>query len=474
MSQQDSDKRLLSERFASHALNTRYEDLSEDAIDQAKVFILDTLGVGISGSSAFGADKLLDITSSSGHGEEAVVWGTSKRVPATTAALINGYQIHCQEYDCVHEGAVLHPLATTLPAVIAFAEKTGGVSGKDLITAVAVGVNISAGLGIASRSAMTFFRPATAGGFGATAAVGRLMGLSHESLVQAFGLQYAQTSGTLQPHVEGSTSLPLQVGVNARAAITSCELAKAGFPGPRDVFEGPYGYLRLFEGPTQWDLTNTYQALLGKRWLISELSHKPYPAGRATHGGVEGLQLLRKNKDGSTLKPEEVKSVTISGPPVTVRLCARPDLPDPSPNYARLCMPYVASKVILNGFIDLAHYRGKELTDGPTHELAKRIKMVSDGQTDPNALLPISVELETSTGEKRTWKCDQMLASPSRRLTREQHLTKFRRCWEFAAEPLSIQAEERLIRLADDLERISDIREIGALLAATSGPKSRL
>ncbi|KAF1999157.1 MmgE/PrpD [Amniculicola lignicola CBS 123094] len=465
---------LLAERFASHALDTQYEDLTEDAVEQAKVFILDTFGVGIAGSSAYGADKVRQVGAANGAGNEASVWGTSQRLPVGMAALANGYQVHCQEYDCVHEGAVLHPLATTLSAVMAYAQKTGGVSGKDLITAVAVGVNISAGLGIASKSAMTFFRPATAGGFGATGALGRLMGLSHEYLVQAFGLQYAQTSGTLQPHVEGSTSLPLQVGLNSRAAVQSCYLAQAGFPGPRDVFEGPYGYFRLFEGPTLWDLSATYHCLSGKRWLISELSHKPYPAGRATHGGIEGIQVLMKKADGSIMKPEEVKRITITGPPVTARLCARPDIPDPSPNYARLCMSYVASKVVLNGFVDLAHYRGGELKDPATHELAKRIRMLSDGQEDPNALVPVSVEMETTGGEVKSWKCDQMLASPSRRLSREQHMTKFRRCWEFAAETLSDSARDELIEMIDGLEDVVDVRVLGELIVPAPTKSSKL
>ncbi|KAH8666444.1 MmgE/PrpD [Xylariales sp. PMI_506] len=464
MAQQTEKIPLLAERFASHALNTQYEDLTADAIAQAKVFILDTIGVGIAGSSAFGTDSIIQAGVAWGSGEEATLWGRRQRMPAGSAALINAYQVHCQEYDCVHEGAVLHPLATALPAAIAFAERTGGVSGKDLITAVAVGVNISAGLGIASKSAMTFFRPATAGGFGATAAVGRLMGLSHESLVQAFGLQYAQTSGTLQPHVEGSTALPLQVGLNSRAALQSCDLARSGLVGLRDTFEGPYGYLRLFEGPTPWDLSATYTCLEGRRWLISELSHKPYPAGRATHGGVEGLQILMKKDDGSTLKPEEIEKVTITGPPVTARLCARPDLPDPTPNYARLCMPYIAAKVLLNGFIDLAHYRGSELTDSATHELAKRIQMLSDGQADPNALVPISVEMQLVDGHIKKWKCDQMLASPSRRLTRDQHLTKFRRCWQFSAEPLPEASRDALIDMVDNLEVVKDIKDLTALL----------
>ncbi|KAH8896539.1 MmgE/PrpD [Thozetella sp. PMI_491] len=467
---------LLAEEFATHALSVQYEDLTPDAIAQAKVFILDTFGVGIAGSSAFGADSLIRAADTWGTGEEATLWGRRKRVPAGLAAMANGYQIHCQEFDCVHEGAVLHPLATSLPAIIAFAERHGGVSGKDLIVACAIGVNISAGLGIACRAAMRFFRPATAGGFGATAAVGRLMRLSHEALVHALGLVYAQTSGTLQPHVEGSTALPMQVGMNSRAALQACDLVRAGLPGFKDVFEGPYGYFPLYE--PEWDLTDTRVVLAKKRWLISELSHKPYPAGRATHGGVEGLLVLMQNEGGAKIKPDDVDSVTITGPPVTARLCARPDLPDPLPNYARLCMSYIGAKVLLNGHIDLAHYRGAELTDSKTHEVAKRIKMVSDGGSDPNALIPVSVDMRLKNGQTKSWKCEQMLASPTRRLTREQHLAKFRRCWDFSAEKLPTDSREKLITLVDDLEKVGDVRQLVEVMTApirgTSGAMAKL
>ena len=255
-------------RFAHHALTTRYEDLSDDAVAQAKVFILDTLGVGIAGSTAYGADQVAFANAGWGSGTDATLWGRRDRATVTGAALLNGFQAHCQEYDCVHEGAVLHPLATALPAALACAERAGDVSGRDLLTAVAVGVDVSAGLGIASRSAMRFFRPATAGGFGATAAVARLMRLDEDGLISAFGIQYAQTSGTLQPHVEGSATLPLQVGMNSRAAVQSADLSRAGMVGPQDVFEGIYGYLRLFEG--DWDLTDVL-ASLGRVWRIAEL-----------------------------------------------------------------------------------------------------------------------------------------------------------------------------------------------------------
>jgi aconitate decarboxylase len=451
---------VLSELFATHALDTRFSDLTPDAVEQAKIFIADTLAVGVSGSSAYGADVLAHHAVQWGPGSEAGIWGTSQRATAGNAAMVNAYQIHCQEYDCVHEGAVLHPMATLLPAALAYAEREGGVSGEELIVACAVGVNVSAGLGIASRSGLTFFRPATAGGFGAVAAVGRLMRLSHEQLVSAFGLQYAATSGTLQPHIEGSASLPLQVALNSRAALQACELALSGFPGARDVFEGPYGYLRLFEGPEAWDLTETLRAVRGQRWLISELSHKPFPAGRATHGGIEGIQtLMRQGRGDAPLSASDVDAVTITASPVCVRLCSRPDLPGPSPNYARLCMSFIGAKVLQHGSIDLSHYRDEELTRPETHELARRIVMVSDGQADPNALVPVSVELRLTDGEVRSWSCAQMLASPARRLSKEQHLAKFDRCLSFSVEDLG-DNEAQLVARCDRLEEVEDVRVV--------------
>ena len=445
---------VASERFAHHALATTYEDLSEDAIVQTKTFILDTIGVGIAGSSAAGADEMARASAGWGEGANACVWGRFRRVPAAAAALLNGFQAHCQEYDCLHEPAVLHAMATVLPAALAYAERMGGVTGRELITAVAVGIDVAAGLGTAAREGLRFFRPATSGGFGATAAVGRLAGFDVDTLCHAFGIQYGQTSGTMQPHVEGSVVLPMQVGFNGRAALQSCDLAAAGLTGPRDVFEGPFGFMRLYEG--SWDLQPTWDSL-GRIWRVSELSHKPYPAGRATHGGIEGIIALR-HQHGFAV--DDVATVTVIGPPLIRRLCGRPLVPSPSANYARLCMPFVGAKVLLHGTIDLAHFRGAELADPATHELARRIVMAADDNPDPNALVPQEVVVTLKDATVLRWRCDVMLANPARRLTREQHLAKFRRCLDFAKVPLRPGSGETLIDLVDRLEEVTDVRDL--------------
>jgi aconitate decarboxylase len=448
------------ERFSAHVARTRFEDLSEDAVARAKVFILDTFGVGISGSTAAGSDKILAAASRWGRGDEALIWGRSERLPAAQAALVNGYQVHCQEYDCVHEGAVLHPMATLLPAALGYAEREGGISGRDLITAVAVGVDVSTSLGVATSTGLRFFRPATSGGFGAAAGVAKLAGLDEDGVLAALGLQYAQASGTMQAHTEGSMTLPLQVGLNGRAGLMSADFATAGAIGPRDIFEGRFGFLRLFEG--EWDL-EPWLEKLGKSWRISEVSHKPYPAGRAAHAAIEGLIRLRA-EHGFT--EEDVETVIFTAPQLITLLASRPDIPSPNSTYAQLCTGFIAAKVLMNGRLDLSDYRGEALTDARTHEVAKKAVLHCDDNPDPNALVPQTLEVHLKNGQSISWTCEAMLASPTRRLTREQHLAKFRRNLDFAFTPLRPGCGDRLIAMVDDLETLPDV----SVLASEMSP----
>ena len=449
----------VAQHFAAHAVDARLADLSPEARERAAVFILDSLGVGIAGSSVEGANDLLRVAQGWGA-PAASVWGRSARVSAPAAAFLNAWQMHNQEFDCLHEGAVVHALASVLPAALAAAELRGGVSGAELLVAVAVGADIAAGLGLASRSGFRFFRPATAGGFGAVAAAGRILGLDRRALEAAFGWQLTQVSGTMQAHTEGSPMLPVQVGFNARAAMQSCEMAVLDFPPPGSVFEGPYGYMALFEGDFDLD---PVVAGLGREWRIARFSHKPFPAGRATHGGIEGVMALQAEHGFAA---GDVDRVEVLAPPLIVRLVGRSLPPTVTATYARLCMGYAVAKVLQFGRLDLAHFRGAALADPATHALAARVITRSDGNPDPNALAPQTVQVHLNGGAALRWRCDTMLASPARPLADGDRLAKFHRCCSFAAEPLTPHAP---MRLAETVSTLADMPDIRPLLQLVSG-----
>jgi len=445
-------------RFAAHALDTGFADLPAAAVERTKIFVLDSLGVGIAGSSVEGGADLLRVAAGWGSSGAGVpVWGRGLRLAAPAAVFMNAWQMHNQEYDGLHEGAVVHAMASVLPAALAAAELAGGASGRALITAVAVGVDVAASLGLASKSGFRFFRPGTAGGFGATAAAGRLLGLDRVALQRAFAWQLAQVSGTMQAHTEGSPILPAQVAFNARAALQSCELAKLPFAAAESVFEGAFGYFALFEG--DFALEPVLQSL-GRSWRIAEFSHKPFPAGRATHGGIEGVMELQRRHGFAAA---DVATVEVAAPPLIVRLVGRPPRPDKGASYARLCLAYAVARVLLTGAIDLADFRGPVLTDPSTHDLARRVRLVDDGNPDPNALAPQRVTVRLKDGRQLDWSCVTMLAHPTRPLSRDQHVTKFRRCLEFAAAPLPADTAARLVETVDHLERVDDARTLAAL-----------
>ena len=451
-------ERNTAELFADHVTGVRFEDIPAAAIARAKVFILDSLAVSIAGSTAPGREQVLSATRRWGDGGEASLWGGGGGLPAPQAALVNAFQMHCQEFDCVCEPAVLHPMATLLPAALAFAEREGGVSGRDLLVAATVGVDVSGWIGASSTQPLRFFRPATAGGFGAAAATARLAGLDADGVVRSFGLLYAQTSGTMQAHIEASPVLPLQVGFNSRAALQAVDLAATGLEAPRGSIDGIFGYLPLMEGG--FDL-GPMHAALGRTWLIEGLSHKPYPAGRATHGAIEGLIDLREQHGFAA---DDVAEIIVTVPPLTGRLISRPDIPDPLPNYARLCTGFVLAKVLQHGGLDLAHYRGDALRDPRTHALAARVRVEADDNPDPNALVPQRLAVRLHDGRTLEWGCEQMLASASRPLSQAQHLAKTRACCAFAARPWSDRETDELIACVDGLEAVGDLRDLIALL----------
>jgi len=445
-------------KFAEHVARTKYEDLPPEAVRAAKIYILDTLGVGFAGSAGPFVEELIACSRGWGEGRDARTWVRGARLPAPAAAMVNAYQIHNSEFDCVHERAVVHPMAVLLAAVLAHAERAGGVTGRDLILAVVLGVDLAAGLGVACKSGLRFFRPATAGAFAATAGIGKLMGFDAERLVNAFGATYAQLCGNMQAHTEGSMVLGMQIGFNARNAVVACDMAARGLVGPRNLLEGPFGYFKLFEA--EYDLAPVL-ASLGKTWRIAEVAHKPFPSGRATHGVVDGCMELKR---AHRFAPEDVESVTALVPSLVHRLVGRPAQDGMHPNYARLCAAFVAATALLRDFVGVEDFQPAALEDARTLALARRFDVRIDANPDPNALTPVTVEVALKDGRKHAMTLDVVYGNPAKPMSREAHQQKFRRNCAAGAAPL--KTADGLIAAVDDLEAVADVRRLVDLSVA--------
>jgi len=456
----------LTEALLQHACTLRFEDLSPEAVAATRVFVMDSAAVGISGSGP--QVPLTQVVrrsaASYGKGAGARVWVTGEPLPAASAAMVNGYQIHSQEFDCVHMPAVVHPLAVIQSALLAAAEQRATVDGvamdgKALITALNVAVDVATLIGISGCAPMRFFRPSMCGALGAAAGIAHLHGADEELMRRALGLTYSHLSGTMQAHVEGSPTLALQVALNARAALSCWELARNGFPAPREMLEGPFGYLPLIEGA--FDVGPSLQKLAAREAQILTVSHKVFPTGGAAHAAQDMLMELRQQHG---LDLDKVARIELQAPPLVRRLVGRSYQPAMETSYARLCLPFLLGTVLLDGKVGLSAYAPDKLADARLAAFATRVSLVPNDCEDPNALVPQSMTVTLRDGQVLHNHRDAAIGSPQRPLSRAQQLEKFHHCLDHAARPFDAGHRNALISHFDHLQDIDDVRRLVDLL----------
>lgn len=444
----------VAERLLAHATGYRREKPPAAALDRARIFVQDSLGVALSGTRVPSAPTVASFARGWGTAPEARSWLDGERLPAGSAAFVNGWLIHNQEFDCLHERAVVHPMAVILATLLTRADALGGVSGDLLLRACILSVDVAATLGLCARNRLRFFRPAQCGALGAVAGLWLLEDLPEARLASAWGLAYSQLSGTMQAHREGTSMLPLQIGFNARAALDAMRLAAAGIDGPLDFLEGPHGYFALFDDEPDYSALETLTP--GVR--MQEISHKPFPSGRATHGALDGVLTLQREH---RFHAKDVRGVVVHAPPLVRQLVDRPANDSMSPAYARLCLPYAVACALLNDSVRVEDFEALSLRDPVRLGLARRVSVEPDGNADLNALSPQRVQVELEDGTTFTRDLPAVLGSPQRPLTRTQHLDKFRTTCATARVPRSAANAQAL---ADTLDHLDSLRDVRALI----------
>ena len=276
--------------LAAFAAGLRFEAIPAAVIAQVKLSLLDGIGVCLHGATLPWTRHVQAMALAEGATPAATLWGTGQRGSWAQAALVNGTAGHAFEMDDIHKESILHPNSLTTPIALGYAERQGGLPGRDLLTAIVAGYETGTRVGNAATMALFLngFHPqGTSGAFCAAAAAGRLLGLDASRMQHALGIAGSMGAGLMAAQ-EGAMVKRLHAGRAAESGVRAALLAEAGFTGILDVLEAPYGGFlsAIARTPIAAKLTQG----LGADWETARTGFKMYPSVTSIHSALDALR----------------------------------------------------------------------------------------------------------------------------------------------------------------------------------------
>ncbi|MCC6473611.1 MAG: MmgE/PrpD family protein [Burkholderiales bacterium] len=309
------------EALARFAVETGWRELPASIVRQTKHVLLDSIGCALGAATTDKGRMNAALARRLGGSPQASIIGLGGKVSCDHAALANGELMLALDFSNIMGGG--HDGAYVIPAVLAMAE-SAGASGRDLIAATAVGLEVASRLARAvgqhniTPQAVQRRRAAAAGlsgnahtNFGAVAGAGRLLRLDAQRMAHALGLaghlcmvlSYSRWSYSRRGHMS-KYGVP---GWQGTGAVSAALLAEMGYTGDVGVLDDPEHGFAYYAGYPSWypeEITDG----LGARWCFDvKLHYKPYPCCGVFHGPLDCFyEIIEKND----LAASEIESVT--------------------------------------------------------------------------------------------------------------------------------------------------------------------
>ena len=322
--------------------------------------------------SARNTDYIQAIKSSCIDNGNSTAFGHGPHFTMQDAALINGTAIHGEDFDDTFEGTPVHVSSVIVPTILAIAERDD-ISPDTFIKSMAFGAELICRLALVAPTAVHrqgFHPTAILGAFGASLTASVAYGLSPQQTASALGIVGSMASGIIEYLAEGTWTKRMHPGWAASAGIKSAVMAKAGFTGPRTVFEGTHG---LFKGFASSSITPDFNHLesFGNGWVSAGLAFKPYACGTMTQPFVDcALQA------SNVLKSENIKEIHAHVGEGTVHRLWEPleEKRNPSTPYgAKFSVPYCVAIGFLVGKAGLNEFTEEQLSRDDIRSLTSKI-----------------------------------------------------------------------------------------------------
>ncbi len=367
----------LSTELAHWAASVTFEDLPADVIADTKLRVMDVIGLALAGAETDFGRSVHDAALAISTPGPCRILGFGDRVGVTTAAFANGAFSQALEFDDTHNESIVHMSSPAVAAALALSEYTL-VSGRDLITAIAVGNEISCRVGSVSSGELHrrgFHPTGLFATFGAAYLAGKLLGLPAEQLARAAGIAGSFASGLLECWVDGTQTKFLHPGWSAQSGITAALLARSGVTGPAQVFEGRWGlFASHVQDPNAHRDFARIHDRLGEHWESRNSSFKPFPAAHVIHPYISAILRLKAKY---AIRPEDVERIECPVTAFIVGIVCEPTgekFAPASDSHGRVSLQYSLAEALYNGALGKSAYSVQSRNNPEILALARRVE----------------------------------------------------------------------------------------------------
>jgi 2-methylcitrate dehydratase PrpD len=357
----------------------------------------------------------------------ATVLGHSRTLDSAGAAFVNGTAAHGEDFDDTFEGGPVHSGVVIVPALLAAAERHR-IAGPDLLLGIAVGVEVMcrASTVAPKRIHKAGFHPtAVLGAMGSAAGVAAALRVDPKTFASAQGIAGSMASGIIEYLAEGTSTKRMHPGWAAQAGLRSVDLARAGFDGPRTVWEGTHGFLHGFANTVDGDWSRLTEDF-GTKWVAETIAFKPYACGTMIHPYIDCARRLAPKLSG---RLERVKTITCdTAEGIVHRLWEPLDVKHHPQNAyaAKFSVPFCVAYALTHGFVGLEAFTDANARDARLGALAAKVGYrIDPGNPYPNEYTG-HVRIELADGSVLEERQPHLRGGHREPLTRADIEEKFR------------------------------------------------
>ena len=435
----------MTRQLAQFVTNTRDSDIPEYAYEHAKLAVLDWLGVTLPGSRDPLVRKLVNYSNLVGGIPQSSILGYNTKKSVAQAALINGAASHALDFDDTHAVFRGHPTASIVATVLALAEMEHN-SGKELLAAYLVGLQAGITVGESSADAlyaMGMHNTSALGVIASAAAAAHLLNLNEEQTINALAIATTQAFGFKRSF--GTMSKPLHAGAAAEAAVMSALLARDGFTGAPDIFEGPNGMLAVWGG----SINEKSLASMGEEWGVENLSVKYYASCHWTHGAIVTALAIAKDNG---IKSADIKAMKFTVSPIAFKTAG---VIHPTVGLeGKFSIPYAAANALVTGNVGIKGFTDEAVSNKEVATLIDKTEIIV---RESDAWFYTEAEIETTDGKVYKGSIDVMKSLPGLEEKRTGVIRKFTNLVvPILGEEKTRKLEHEILTL-DTLDDVSDL-----------------